>query len=83
MIPSFEIIESGSCKWIGPWRRCFAWLPTKVFDGHRVWLCAIWKRRYQRKPNHSGPVKYRWAVTDFPPAPDAISPATESEEKPK
>lgn len=34
---------------MGPWIRCFAWLPTFTADAGHVWLRFVWKRHVMKK----------------------------------
>lgn len=48
----------------GPWRRCFAWLPTRLFDGTWVWLRTIRRRRIQLKSYLQGGPDQWWQYSD-------------------
>lgn len=34
---------------IGPWHRWFAWRPVETFDGRKVWMRRVNRRRVQTK----------------------------------
>lgn len=40
---------------IGPWRRVFAWLPVRTFDGCWIWLRSVHRRRVQLHAYLVGP----------------------------
>jgi hypothetical protein len=50
---------------IGPWRRCFALLPTRTFDGCLVWLRPLVRRRIQLHQHLPGP-GYQWWQYAYP-----------------
>lgn len=44
---------------ISDWHRAFAWWPVRTFDGRRVWLRSVMRRRYHEHeylthPGHAG-----------------------------
>lgn len=44
----------------GPWRGFFAWRPVSTYDGVRVWLRPVLRRRIQRHHFLSGPGDDFW-----------------------
>lgn len=49
----------------GPWRRRFAWWPTRMFDGTRIWLRRYWRRRIQKHDYLPGGRDFWWQNTDW------------------
>lgn len=42
------------------WQPCFAWWPTKTWDGRWTWLRPLWGRLLVTKPYLRGPWSSRW-----------------------
>jgi hypothetical protein len=54
---------------VGPWRDHFAWLPTRLFDGHWVWLTKVRRAKYQTHAYLDGPLLDGWVYADADPSP--------------
>ena len=45
---------------IGPWRRVFAWWPTRTYDRQLVWLRPVWRRCIQKHDYLYGGDDFWW-----------------------
>ena len=58
MISSYPRPQFGD--FVGPWRKAFAWLPTKTYDGSLIWLRGYRRRRVQLHDYLPGPTTQWW-----------------------
>lgn len=56
---------------VGPWRKKFAWIPTKMIDGYRIWRRSYHIARFQTKAHLDGPRIQSWVRSDTVAVPDA------------